>query len=146
MGATRMDSNDVTAGLTIGQLASEAGVTAETIRFYEREGVIPKAERGGAGRYRRYRETDAERLRFVRRARDLGFSLDEVRDLLSLAAGDPRRSCGDVDAMAREHLAQVNAKIAQLTALRAELTRLMRACKRDAPIENCTLLNALSGR
>ena len=76
--------------LTIGQLAARTGVTAETIRYYERAGVVPRAVRDGAGHYRRYDEADAERLRFIRRARELGFSLDEVRELLSLALGsDP---------------------------------------------------------
>ena len=131
--------------LTIGQLAVETGMTPEAIRFYEKEGVIPKAVRSGAGRYRHYGRADAERLRFVRRARDLGFTLDEVRSLLDLAAGDPQRPCGDVNGLAQRHLAQVNAKLEQLSALRHELTELIRACDRDAAIENCTLLRALSG-
>ena len=133
-----------TMRLTIGDLAARAGVTAEAIRYYEREGVIPPAPRGGAGRYRLYGAADAERLRFVRRARDLGFSLDEVRELLALAADDPDRPCGDVNRIARTHLAQVEAKLAQLTALRAELHRLITACDRDVVLANCSLLSALS--
>jgi DNA-binding transcriptional MerR regulator len=131
--------------LTIGQLARETGLTPEAIRFYEKEGVIPKAVRGGAGRYRHYGRADAERLRFVKRARNLGFSLEEVRSLLDVAAGDPQRPCGDVNALAKGHLAQVNAKLEQLSALQRELTELIHACDRDAAIENCTLLRALSG-
>lgn len=129
--------------LTIGELAKATGVTAETIRYYEREGVIPAPERVGTGRYRRYDRTDAERLRFVRRARDLGFTLEEVRELLALGAGDRTRPCAEVNVVARAHLARVDAKLAQLTALRTELGRLVRACDRDVMIADCTLLKAL---
>jgi DNA-binding transcriptional MerR regulator len=130
--------------LTIGELAAHTGVTPETIRYYEREGVIPPTSRVGAGSYRQYRVADAERLRFVRRARDLGFSLEEVRELLALAAGDPNRPCGDVNQIAHAHLAQVDAKLAQLRALRRELNRLIEACDRDAALADCSLLSALS--
>lgn len=131
--------------LTIGELAERTGVTAEAIRYYEREGVIPQASRTGAGSYRQYGPADADRLRFVRRARELGFSLDEVRELLALAAGDPDRPCGDVNQIAHTHLAQVDAKLTQLRALRRELSRLIEACDRDAPLAACSLLTALSG-
>lgn len=129
--------------MTIGQVAAITGITAETIRFYEREGVVPAPARRGAGRYRRYARADAERLRFIRRARDLGFSLQEVRELLTLATEDPERSCRDVNALAKVHLKDVDAKLSQLAALRAELARLIRACNRDRAIANCALLNAL---
>lgn len=133
------------AGLTIGELAARTGVTAEAIRYYEREGVVPPAARGGAGRYRRYGEADAERLRFIRRARDLGFSLDEVRGLLALADGDPARPCDDVNRIARAHLAQVDAKLAQLGALRAELEGVIEACGGVVPVAECRILGALAG-
>jgi DNA-binding transcriptional MerR regulator len=136
---------DTSAGITIGELATRTGVTRETIRYYEREGVIPPATRGGAGRYRRYGAADAERLRFVRHARDLGFSLDEVRELLALAAGDPDGPCGDVNRIARAHLAQVEAKLARLQALRTELALLIDACDSDRAVAECSLLGALSG-
>ena len=131
--------------LNIGELASRAGVTPETIRYYEREGVIPPALREGAGHYRRYGAADAERLRFVRRARDLGFSLEEVRELLALAAGDPGSSCSAVNAIARTHLAQVETKLTQLRALQRELIRLVRVCDDDVLVADCSLLGALSG-
>lgn len=133
------------AASTIGELAEATGVTRETIRFYERVGVLPRPARTGAGDYRRYTRADTERVRFVRRARDLGFDLDEVRGLLALAAGDQARSCAEVNVVARLHLAQVDEKLARLTALRAELSRLIRSCTRDVVIANCTLLNALNG-
>ncbi|MEO7713533.1 MAG: MerR family transcriptional regulator, partial [Gemmatimonadaceae bacterium] len=78
-------SGDTT--LSIGELATRSGVSAEAIRYYEREHVVPAAARGGPGRYRQYDEADVERLQFIRRARELGFSLDEVRELLALNDG-----------------------------------------------------------
>ena len=143
--ARRNGGDETPHCLTIGELAERAGVTAEAIRYYEREGVIPPAARGGAGRYRLYGVADAERLRFVRRARELGFSLEEVRELLALAADDPTRPCGEVNRIARTHLAQVEAKLAQLTALRTELHRLIDACDADVLLADCSLLGALSG-
>jgi DNA-binding transcriptional MerR regulator len=130
--------------LTIGGLAARAGVSREAIRYYEREGVVPPAARGGAGRYRRYGEADAERLRFIRRARELGFSLDEIRELLGLADGNPARPCAEVDRIARAHLAQVDAKLAQLAALRAELDRVIGACEGAVVVAECRILAALS--
>lgn len=138
------DDEAASTPLTIGRLAAAAGVTPEAVRYYEREGVIPPAARTGAGRYRAYTDADAERLRFVRRARTLGFSLDEVRELLGLAA-DRGHPCAEVNRIAGAHLAQVDAKLAQLRALRRELARLVAACDRDAGIADCTLLGALSG-
>ena len=129
---------------TIGELATQTGVSVEAIRFYEREGVIPRAARGGAGRYRRYDTADAERLRFVRHARELGFSLDNVRELLSLAGGGPTRHCTDVNRIARSHLAEVESKLARLTALRVELQRLIRECDEIVPVAECRILAALS--
>lgn len=142
--AAGSDEPAAPVSLTIGDLAARSGVTAEAIRYYEREGVIPRARRGGIGRYRLYGAADAERLRFVRRARDLGFSLGEVRELLALASDDPDRPCGAVNRVARSHLAQVEEKLGQLTALRAELQRLISACDGDVVLANCSLLGALS--
>ena len=129
--------------LTIGQLAEQAGVTPETIRYYEREGVLPSPARSGAGSYRRYRGADAERLRFIRRARELGFSLDEVRELLALAGADPAQPCSDVNRIALAHLAQVDAKLAQLTALRVELAAVINECAGVVPLRQCRILEAL---
>lgn len=132
--------------MTIGALSERTGVTIETIRYYERVGVLPRPARHAAGvthaGYRRYRVADVERLAFVRRARELGFSLDEVRELLSLA-DDPGRPCAEVDAIARAHRAQVEAKIAQLAALRAELDRVIGQCRGGFAVADCRLLSAL---
>ena len=129
-------------GMVIGALAERTGVTAETIRYYERVGVLPEPTRGNAG-YRRYGAADVERLSFVRRARDLGFSLDEVRELLSLA-DDPDRPCAEVDQLARAHLVQVEAKLAQLAALQAELGRVIGQCRGGVAVADCRILRALS--
>lgn len=136
------------ASLTISELAARTGVGVEAIRYYERVGVFPRPPRISAGvghaGYRRYTAADVERARFVRRARDLGFSLDEVRELMTLAASDPARSCGDVDAVARAHLAQVEAKLTQLMALRDELRQVIDACEGGLGIAECRILGALS--
>ena len=132
-------------GLTIGELAARTGCTPEAIRYYEREGVVPRPARAGSGRYRQYGEADVERLAFLRRARELGFSLAEVRALLTFSDGDPGRSCGEVDALARAHLAQVDAKLAQLSALREALAGVIDQCRGGVAVADCRILGALSG-
>lgn len=129
--------------LTIGELAARTGCTAEAIRYYEREGVVPRPTRAGPGRYRSYGTADVERLAFLRRARELGFSLAEVRELLAFNDGDPARSCSDVDQMARAHLAQVDARIAQLVELREALAGVMAQCRGGLAVADCRILGAL---
>jgi DNA-binding transcriptional MerR regulator len=132
-------------GILIGELSRLSGVTAETIRYYERERILPKPRRMGSGKYRRYEVRDAERLRFVRRARDLGFSLDDIRILLDLAASDRGRPCGSVDDLCRTHIRNIDEKLAQLATLRKELHRLTSECNPGGTIRDCALLSALSG-
>lgn len=131
-------------GMLIGALAEATGVTAETIRYYEKERILPAPRRSGQGKYRRYAPAEVQRLRFVRRARDLGFSLDDVRGLLSLSASAPDAPCDDVDGIAQRHIADIDAKIAHLRALRGELARLLKGCDSRAGVGNCRLLAALS--
>jgi DNA-binding transcriptional MerR regulator len=97
-------------GMSIGELARRTGTKVVTIRFYEREGILPEPARTEVG-YRHYSENDAERLAFVRRARELGFPLEAVCDLLDLA-DDKKRSCSEVDRIARSHLEDVERKLA----------------------------------
>ena len=137
-----MSSNDRDR-LKIGDVAASAGVTPEAVRYYEREGVIPPAPRESSG-YRRYAEADVDRLRFIRRARDLGFSLTEVRELLSIAEGDPTRPCEDVNRLALEHIAQVDEKLTHLAALRTQLSQLAASCTPEARVTQCSILSALS--
>lgn len=126
---------------SIGELASATDTKVETIRYYERVGLLPKPKRT-PGNYRRYEADHLGRLSFTRRARDLGFSIEQVRNLISL--GDQRdRSCETVDAIAREHLAEVDRKIADLKGLRRELDALIRQCHHGT-IAECRILDALA--
>ena len=129
--------------MNIGAASKASGVSAKMIRYYESVGLVPAAGRKASG-YRDYDAADVHRLAFIRRARDLGFSLEEVRELLSLAE-DPGRPCADVDQLARAHLAQVAAKIAQLSALRAELSRVISECRGGFAVADCRILQVLSG-
>jgi Cu(I)-responsive transcriptional regulator len=127
--------------LTIGRLAEATGVKVETIRYYERIGLIgppPRTE----GNYRAYGVPELMRLSFLRRARDLGFSLDQVRKLLSLA-DDRSSSCAAVDDLAREHLGEVDRKLADLLALRRELASLLDHCSRGT-VADCRIIEALA--
>lgn len=127
---------------TIGDMAHETGVKVVTIRYYERIGLLPAPLRTGSGAYRTYRKTDLDRLSFIRRARDLGFTLHQIRALLDLAE-QHNRDCGDVDTIAREHLTEIERKIADLSALRRELRDLIGSCRRGTVAE-CRIIGALS--
>jgi Cu(I)-responsive transcriptional regulator len=132
----------MTAGqLTIGDLAKATDTKVETIRYYERAGLLSAPART-RGNYRSYRPEQLDRLSFIRRARDLGFSLRQVRELLSLS-DQRRRSCDAVDAIARSHLAEVDRKIADLAALRRELDRIISQCGHGT-IAECRIIEALS--
>lgn len=126
---------------SIGDLAKSTATKVETIRYYERIGLLPAPERT-AGNYRSYSAAHLGRLSFIRRARDLGFSIEQVRDLLGLS--DQRaRSCEAVDAIAREHLAEVERKIRDLQALRRELDSVLNQCG-CGTIAECRIIEALS--
>ena len=127
--------------LTIGDLAKATDTKVETIRYYERIGLLPAPART-RGNYRSYNSEQSGRLSFIRRARDLGFSLAQVRELLSLS-DQRRRSCEAVDAIAREHLAEVDHKIADLAALRRELGNIISQCGHGTVAE-CRIIEALS--
>jgi Cu(I)-responsive transcriptional regulator len=130
--------------LSIGGLARETGVKVVTIRYYERIGLLPAPARMGGGAYRSYGDVDRDRLIFIRRGRDLGFTVDQIRALLGLAEQRDRR-CADVDAIVREHLTEVERKIADLTALRRQLRGLIDSCSRGTVAE-CRIIDALSSR
>ena len=127
--------------MNIGELASATDTKAETIRYYERIDLLPEPPRT-AGNYRDYSLQHVSRLAFVRRARDLGFSIEQIRTLLDLA-DQKDRSCEAVDAIAREHLADVKRKLADLTALRRELEFVIGQC-RHGTIADCRILEALA--
>jgi DNA-binding transcriptional MerR regulator len=126
--------------MNIGKLAQAADTKPETIRYYERIGLLPSPPRTG-GNYRDYSAADVRRLIFTRRARDLGFSIDQVRALLDLA-DHKDQSCEAIDVIAGEHLAEVKRKLADLTALRRELQFLIGQCRRGTRAE-CRILEAL---
>lgn len=129
--------------MLIGELARRTNTKVETIRYYERKGLLSPPERT-AGNYRSYEEAHLKRLSFIRRARDLGFTIGQVVALLELA--DCREmSCEAVDSLAEEHVAGIDAKIADLTALRRELAEVIRQCRRGT-IADCRILEALGPR
>ena len=136
-----MTEENTTAAFSIGHLARITGTKVETVRYYERIGLLPAPART-AGNYRAYGPDHLNRPSFVRRARDLGFSIEQVRELLGLA-DDRDRSCEAVDAISREHLRQVERKIADLVALRRELDGLIGQCRRGTVAE-CRIIEALS--
>jgi DNA-binding transcriptional MerR regulator len=129
--------------LTIGDLAKATNTKVETVRYYERIGLMPVPRRSAAN-YRHYDAGSAERLGFIRRSRALGFSLDQVRELLSLA-DDQSRSCEAVDQIARDHLAEIDRKVADLAVLRRELDALLRQC-RHGVVAECRIIKALASR
>jgi len=126
---------------SIGDLAKATETKVETIRYYERIGLLPKPART-AGNYRSYSAEHLNRLSFIRRARDLGFSLDQVRELLGLA-DESDRPCEAVDAIAQAHLIEIDRKLADLAALRRELDNVISQC-RHGTIAECRIIQALS--
>ncbi len=126
---------------SIGDLARATATKVETVRYYERTGLLPSPPRTG-GNYRAYGPDHLARLSFIRRARDLGFPIEQVRALLDLA--DQRdRPCEAVDVIAREHLAEVDRKLADLAALRRELDSMIGQC-RQGTVAECRIIEALA--
>jgi len=131
--------------MTISHAARRAGVGVETIRFYERRGLIKQPVRPRNGGYRSYDADVVERIRFIRQAQELGFSLREIRELVSLRA-DPAADCGDVRAQAMTKREEVDRKIAQLQHIRAALDELIATCPGGGALRACTIIDALTGR
>jgi Cu(I)-responsive transcriptional regulator len=127
--------------LAIGDLGRLTRTKVETIRYYESIGLLAAPART-AGNYRAYGPEHLNRLSFIRRSRDLGFSLDQVRALLDLS-DDRDRSCRAIDTIAKEHLAEVDRKIADLRALRRELASMIEQC-RCGTVAECRIIEALS--
>ena len=128
--------------MQIGEASRRTGVSAKMIRHYEAIGLIPGADRRSSN-YRDYSSEDVHRLGFVRRARDLGFSIDEIRDLLKLWA-DTGRSSRDVKALTLAHIAELDAKIALLGEMRATLAHLAQCCDGDNR-PDCPIIESLAG-
>lgn len=128
---------------TVGQLATAARTKAVTIRYYERQGLmrIPTRTPGG---YRIYRSDDLDRLLFILRCRHFGFSLENVRELLQLA-DQTDAPCAEVDAKVARHLDEVRERLAELQSLEAELQRLSRCCAGGGIVQDCRIIESLSG-
>ena len=124
---------------TIGKASEQSGVNVETIRYYEREGIVSKPGRSAGGR-RLYSSDEIAKLRFVRRCRDLGFPISIIQTFLSLTTHSDR-SCGEVKVMAENHLVEINAKIENLVRLREALLSLSKNC--DDGTAACPMLDAL---
>lgn len=131
----------MTMGTTIGEAARLSGVKVPTIRYYEQIGMLPVADRTESNR-RLYARPEIERLAFIRHARELGFALDAIRALLRLQ-DDPSQPCESADAIAKERLAEVRQRIASLTALQAELERMVRGCAHGR-VETCRVIEILA--
>lgn len=126
---------------TIGHVARAASCKVQTIRYYEQIGLLPVAPRSEGNR-RLYAQADIDRLMFIRHARELGFSLDAIRDLLSLS-DDPNQPCVAADAIARRQLDEVERRIARLGSLKTELMRMIDQC-RGGRISDCRVIEVLS--
>jgi Hg(II)-responsive transcriptional regulator len=126
--------------LSIGQLAKNAGVGIDTVRYYERDGLLKPAGRAASG-YRRYSDSEVRRLRFIRRAKALGFSLEEIRELLALSA---QRNVAKVKQLANDKLASVELRIAELERIAQGLRTLLSTCPGHGRADECPILNALA--
>jgi Hg(II)-responsive transcriptional regulator len=130
-------------GMTIGQVARRAEVNVETVRFYEREGLLTRPARPRRG-FRHYSADVVERVRFIRRAKAVGFTLEEVQQLLSLRATSGAK-CEAVRERALSKVAQVEQKLRDLRRLRAALVRLADSCHGECEVDECGILASLSG-
>lgn len=127
--------------IPIGDLARLTGVKVPTIRYYESAGLLPEPPRTPSNR-RQYDDRAVNRLKFIRHARELGFEVDAIRELLDLAE-QPQRSCAKVDALAREHLQAITSRIERLAELKIELEQMINACAKGR-IAKCRIIDVLS--
>ncbi|MBO9378136.1 MerR family DNA-binding protein [Sphingomonas histidinilytica] len=127
--------------LAIGDLARQTGTKVNTIRFYEDIGLLPRAERTASGR-RTYVASDVRRLAFIRQGRGLGFSVEEIRSLLALA-DEPDRDCAEAAAIARQHLQDIEARIARLETLRDALAEVAVSCE-GGRARDCRVIEAIA--
>lgn len=128
-------------GLKVGEVARQAGVNFQTIRYYERQGLLPKPART-ASNYRLYPGDAVRRVRFVKRAQELGFTLKEIKELLSLRA-TPVGRCADVRRQASAKLQDIDERVGTLQAMRTALTKLVAQCSGKGPVSDCPILEAL---
>lgn len=129
--------------MTVGQVARQAGVGVETVRFYEKNGLLEEPPRSASG-YREYDEQTVNRLRFIQRAKELGFTLAEIEELLSLRYSE--QPCDDVRRRAEAKVAQIEAKVALLLRMKEVLGRLASSCCEQSDKRRCPILESLDGR
>jgi MerR family mercuric resistance operon transcriptional regulator len=131
-------------GLTTGQLAKKAEVNIETIRYYERKGLIPKPHRRDSG-YRQYPEEMITRILFIKHAKTLGFSLKEIKELLSLKH-DPKTPCSEVRNRAQSKIEDIDGKIRTLQKMKKALSKLTKSCTGSGPAKECPILETLKNK
>ncbi|MEM7134754.1 MAG: heavy metal-responsive transcriptional regulator [Chloroflexota bacterium] len=135
-----MDAETV-SGMTSGQLAKAAGVNVETLRYYERQGLLPEPPRRDSG-YRVYEPESVSRLHFIKGAQELGFTLGEIKELLALRV-DENAQAGEVHRRAKNKVAQIDAKILALQQMRDALAHLIDLCGGEGPTSECPILEAM---
>ena len=128
--------------MKIGELAQVAQCTVETVRYYEKEGLLPAPART-ASNYRSYSDPHVERLRFIRNCRALDMTHEEIRTMLGLM-DQPAGDCGGVNQLLDEHIAHVDVRIAELSQLKQQLSELRQRCQRDQPVDACGILQGLA--
>ncbi len=131
-------------GLTTGQLAKKTDVNIETIRYYERKGLIPKPHRRDSG-YRQYSAEMITRIMFIKHAKTLGFSLKEIKDLLSLKH-DPKTPCSEVRKRAESKIEDINGKIRTLQKMKKALSKLTKSCTGSGPAKECPILEVVKNK
>ena len=130
--------------LTIGEVAKQVGIGVETVRYYEREGLIEKPSRRPSG-YRQYTLESVRRLQFIRHAKELGFSLKDIAELLALRV-DPSTTCADIKSRAVAKIADIENRIQELRRMKRALSRVADRCKGKGPTSKCPILEELDGR
>ena len=128
--------------MTISKVAKKAGVGIETVRFYERKGLVDQPPKPPSGGFRVYPAEATERIRFIRQAQELGFSLREIKELLSLRM-DPATDCADVRERAQTKLDEVNRKVAQMKGIQTALEKLIAACPGQGALQVCSIIDAI---
>lgn len=128
--------------MQIGQLAQHAGVAIDTVRYYERQGLLPQPQRRASG-YRQYGDQDVSRLKFIRRAKELGFTLQEIHDLLALS-DDRHADRAEVRTLAQHRLLDIERKLRELAAMRDTLARLVDHCSGHGPLQGCPIIDTLT--
>ncbi len=128
--------------MTISKIAKEAGVGVETVRFYERKGLVDQPPKPSSGGFRVYPIETAEQIRFIRQAQELGFSLHEIKELLALRT-DPTTDCADVREQAQTKLDEVKRKVAQMKGIQTALEKLIAACPGEGALQVCSIIDAI---